>query len=85
MAFRYLFPCHSPYRNLPPIDLMEYELAKDPGFVERTYSGSTPSVLSCNLTLDLTLVLVLVPAPVAINELLKQFMKTYLKSNQAPR
>ena len=83
-------PCHFPHQNLPSIDYVEDELAKDPNPANSFYSDSTSPALSCNPTLGPVLVLALIPALVpapapalpSSNKLFKQFMKTYLKSNQ---
>ena len=80
-------PCRSPRRNLPPLDPVEDELAREPGPVEGPHSGSNSPALSCNPTPGPELVLAPVPtpAPLSFNELFKQFMRAYLKSNQGPR
>ena len=86
-------PCRSPRRNLPPLDPVEDELAREPGPVEGPHSGSTSPALSRNPTPGPELVPALnpapvpapVPAPPASDELFRQFMRAYLESNQGPR
>ena len=90
-------PRRSPRRNLPPLDPVEDELARDPGPVGGPHSGSTSPAPSCNPTpgpelvpaLIPALILVPVPAPAPAppfsNELFKQFMKAYLKLYQGSR
>ena len=84
-------PCHFPYQNLPPIDLVKDEFARDLGSVGGPYSGSTSPALSCNPTPSPELVFALIPAPVPAPALLfsdrlfKQFMTAYLKLNQGLR
>ena len=93
MAPRRSRPCCSLYRNSSSIDLVEDELARNPGSVESPHSGSTSPALSRNPTPGPNLVFALIPtpvpaptpAPVAIDELFKKFMKAYLKINQGPR
>ena len=81
----------SPRWNLPPFDLVEDELARDPGTVGSLYSGSTSPVLSRNPIpcLELVSALISVPvlalAPPCSNQLFKQIMRAYLKSNQRSR
>ena len=82
-------------RNLPLLDPVEDELAREPGPVGGPYSGSTSPAVSCNPTpgpelvpaLNLTPIPtpVLAPAPHFSNELFKQFMRAYLESNQGPK
>ena len=90
-------PYCSSCQNLPPFDPVKNELTRDPDPVRGPHSGSTSSVPSRNLTPGPDLVPALVPAliPVlvptsapalaATNDLFRQFMKAYLKSNQRPR
>ena len=84
-------PRRSPRRNLPPLDPVEDELAREPGPVGGPHSGSTSPALSRNPTPGPELVPALNPAPVpapappSSNELFKQFMRAYLGSNQGPR
>ena len=84
-------PRHFPCRNLPPLDSVEDELARDPGPVGGFYSGSTSPALSRNPTPRPKLVSALISTPVPAlalfysNKLFKQFIKAYLKSNQGPR
>ena len=89
MASESSCPCRFPYRNLLLVDPMENELAKDPGPVGCPHSGGTSPAPSRNPSLGLALVPALIspltPAPVPTNELFKQFMKAYLKSNQGPK
>ena len=85
----------SPRRNLPPLDPVEDELAREPGPVGGPHSGSTSPALSCNPTPGPELVPALNPAPIpapvpapappSSDELFKQFMKAYMKSNQGPK
>ena len=88
MALRRSHPRCSPRRNLPPLDPMEDELAREPGSVGGPHSGSTSFALSCNPTLGPELVFALNPAPVpasappSFDELFKQFMRAYLEPNQ---
>ena len=56
--------CCFPHRNAPPLDLMEDELAREPGLVGSPHSGSTSSALSRNPTPGPKLVATLNPAPV---------------------
>ena len=84
-----------PRQNLPLLDPMEDELAREPGPVRGPHSGSTSPALSRNPTPGLKLVRALnpalnpapvpAPAPPSFDELFKQFMKAYLESNQGPR
>ena len=95
MAFRGSRPCHSPRRNLSPLDPVEDELARDPGPVGGPHSSSTSPALSSNPIPSPELVPALIPAPVlapvpapappSSNELFKQFIRAYLESNQGPR
>ena len=89
MAPRSSRPRYFPCRNLFSIDLVKNKLARDPGLVGRPYSGSTSSAPSCNSTPGLTLIPALIfalaPTPIFTNELIKQFMKIYLESNQGPK
>ena len=83
-------PYRSLCRNLPPIDNIEDELARDPGPAKSSHLGNTSPVLSCNPTPGPALVLALIFAPVSIlapalpssNELFRKFIKSYLESNQ---
>ena len=69
---------------------MEDELARDPGSVRGLHLDSTSLAPSRNPTPGPKLVSALIPAlipalaPLSSNELLKQFMKAYLESNQGP-
>ena len=78
--------CRSSRRNLP-IDLVEDELAKDPGPVKGSHLGSISPAPSRNPTPGLKLVPALIPAPVfapappSSNELFRQFMRAYLELN----
>ena len=84
-----------PRRNLPPLDPVEDELAKEPGPVGGLHSGNTSPALSCNPTPGLKLVsalnpapvpaLVLAPAPPFFDELFKQFIRVYLELYQGLR
>ena len=82
--------CRSPRRNLPPIDAVEDELARDPDSVGGPHSGSTFSAPSRNLTPGLELVPALIsapisaPAPNSSDELFKHFMRAYLELSQGP-
>ena len=84
---------YSPCRNIPLIDPIEYELARDPGLVGDPHSGTTSAALSCNPTPDPNLIPALISAPVPAlsstpvltNKLFKQFMKAHLESNQEPK
>ena len=88
-------PHCSPRRNLPPLDPVEDELAREPGPVGGPHSGSTSPALSRNPTPGPELVPTLNPAPLpapvpapappSSDELFRQFMRTYLESNQGPR
>ena len=88
-------PRRSPRRNLPPLDPVEDELAREPGPVGGPHSGSTSPALSRNPTPGPKLVSALNPAPVptlvptpappSSNKLFRQFMRAYLESNQGPR
>ena len=86
-------PRRSPRRKSPPIDLVENELARDPGSVGGPSSGSTFPALSRYSTPIRDLVLALIPppisaptpAPVATDELFKKFIKAYLEINQGTR
>ena len=79
----------SPYSNLPVIDFIENELARDPGLVEGLHSSNISHALPCNPTPGPPLVPTLIPAPapapVPIDEFFKQFMKAYLELNQESR
>ena len=91
MAFGGSRPCRSPRRNLLLIDLVEDELARDPGWVKGPHLGSTSPALSRNSTSGPELIPALIsapvpaPAPLSSNELFKQFMRAHLESNQGPR
>ena len=69
--------CCSPCRNFPSLDLVENELARDPGPVGGPHLGSTSSAPSRNPTPGSELVpalipaLVFAPAPPSSNELFK--------------
>ena len=78
---------HSLCRNLPPIDLVEDELTRDPGPVGGHHSDSISSTLSYNPipALISAPVLALIPTLVATNDLFKKFMKTYKETNQGPK
>ena len=80
-------PCRSPRRNLSPLDLVEDELAREPGPVGGPHSDSTSLAPSRNPTPGPKLVPAPVPAsaPPSLNELFKQFMRAYLESNQGLR
>ena len=85
----------SPHRNLPTLDSVEDELARELGPVGGPHSGSTSSALSRNPTPGPELVPALnpdpvptpvsAPAPPSSDELFKQFIRAYLESNQGPR
>ena len=70
-------------RNLPLIDQVENELAKDQSPTKRFYSGNITLAPSCNITLGLALifalvlilVFTLVPTLVFFNKFFRQFMK----------
>ena len=97
IALRGFRPRRSPCWNLPLLDSMEDDLAKDPGPVGDLYSGNTSFAPFCNFIPNPDLVLALVrtlvpapvlaptPAPAITNDLFKQFIKAYLESNQGPR
>ena len=91
MAPRESRPRCSPHRNLLPFDLVDDELARDPGPVGSPHSRNTFSAPSCNPTLGpklvLALILALIPAltPLFSNELFKQFMRAYLELNEEPK
>ena len=80
-------------RNLPFIDYMEDELAKDPGPAEDFHLDSTSPALSCNPTLGPTLIPALISAPISTSastlpssdKLFNQFMKVYLEFNPGPK
>ena len=82
-------PCCSPCQNLPPIDHVEDELARDLSPVEGFYSGNNFSAPSHDPTSGPTLVSALisalVPAPTlalpSSDELFRQFIKAYLELN----
>ena len=90
-------PCCSLRRNLFPIDHIEDELAKNPGPTNSFYLGNTSPTPFHNPTPGPALVFALIPTPVpapvptltpvlsSSDELFRQFMKAYLKSNQDPR
>ena len=86
-------PCRSLCRNPLLLDLVEDELAREPGPVGGPHSGSTSPAPSRNLSPGPELVPALnpapvpapTPAPVASEELFKKFMKAYLETNQGPR
>ena len=88
-------PRRSPCQNLPPLNPVEDELAREPGLVGSPHSGSTSPALSRNPTPGPKLVLALnpalIPAPVpapallSFEKLFKQFMRAYLESNQGPK
>ena len=83
MAPRGSRPYHSPGRNLPLINPIEDELARDSGPVEGLYSGDTFLAPSRNPTSTLisTPMSPPIPTPAAINDLFKKFMKVYLETN----
>ena len=97
MAFGGSHPYCSSCWNFLLHDLVEDELAKNPGLVGGPLLSSISPTLSCNPILGpdlfLALIFALVPAPVpaptltqaATNDLFKQFMKAYLESNQRSR
>ena len=91
MALGGFRPYHFIHRNLPPLNPVENELARDPGPVGGSHSGSISHAPSRNSTpgpkLVLTLIpaLILTPAPPSSNELFKQFIKVNLESNQRPK
>ena len=76
-------------RNLPPIDFVEDELAREPGPVRDLYLDSTSPIPSRNSTLGPTLVSALIPISaftlVFTNKFFKQFMKAYLELNQGTK
>ena len=88
-------PRRSPRWNLPSVDPVEDELARDPGPVGGPHSGSTSPAPSRNPSPGPELVSALIPAPVptpvpapaplSSDELFKQFMRAYLESNQRLR
>ena len=84
-------PCRSPCQNLPPIDPVEDELARDLDLVGGLHLSSTSPTPSCKPNLGPKLVPALIPTPVSAptppssNKLFKQFMRAYLESNQGPR
>ena len=73
------------------MNLVEDELARDLGPVGGLHSGNTSPAPSRNPTPGPKLVSALIPAPVPApaplfsDELFRQFMRAYLKSNQGPR
>ena len=71
--------CHSPCQNLPSIDFVEDELARDPDLVGGPHSGSSSSVLSRNPTPALILAPIpaSIPTPAVIDDLFKKFIKAY--------
>ena len=85
--------CHSPRQNFFPIDYVEDELARDPGPTNGSHLDNISPAPSHNPTLGSTLIFALIPVPVPTltsalpfsNELFRQFMKAYLKTNQGPR
>ena len=91
MALRGSHPRRSPCWNLPPLDSMEDELARDPGLIGGPHSDSTSPAPSRNPISGPKLIPALISAPVfasvspSSNELFKQFIRTYLESNQRPR
>ena len=84
-------PRRSSCRNLPPLDPVKDELARELGPVGGPHSGSISPALSRNPTPGPEQVLALNPAPVpapappSSDELFKQFMRAYLESNQGLR
>ena len=79
MAPRGFRPCYSPRRNLPPINYIEDELAKDLGLIEGSHSGNTSSTLSYNPILDPVLVPALISAPVLITASTLPFFNELLR------
>ena len=83
-------PYHSPYcsphRNPFSTDLVEDELARNPGPVRGSHSRSTSPAPSWNPAPGpdqiTTLILASALALASTNELFKKFMKAYLESNQ---
>ena len=81
-------PCYFSHRNLPPINHIEDELARDLGPADGSHFGSISYTLFCNSTLGPALlstlipalILVLAPASGSLDELFRQFMKAYLES-----
>ena len=67
---------------------MEDKLARDQSTTKNPHFGNTSltlgSVLFCEPTLAPVPIVTPAPAPIFSNKLFKQFMKTYLKSNQRP-
>ena len=76
--------------NLPHIDYIDDELARDSGLTNGSHLDSTSPAPFCNPTLGLTLVPALIPTLVPIpalvwpssDELFRQFMKAYLEIKQ---
>ena len=75
--------------NLFSIDHIEDELVRDPGHADSFHLDSTSPAPSYNPILGPVLIFVLIPALTptlpSSDELFKQFMSAYLKSNQEPR
>lgn len=96
MALKSFCPCCFFCWNLFIINQVEDKLAKDQEAAKSSHSGSISPAPSYNLTTSLALVLalisalvsilvlVLAPALVSSDKLFKQFIKTYLESNQRP-
>lgn len=96
MALKGFCPCCFFCWNLFIIDQVEDELAKDQGPAKSSHSSSISPAPSYNLTPSLVLVFVLIstlvsvlvlalaPALVSSDKLFRQFIKTYLESNQRP-
>ena len=80
----------SPRQNLPLLNSVEDELARDPGAVGDPHLGNTSLAPSCNpisgpeLVPTLILALFPTPAPPSSNKLFKQFMRIYLELDQGP-
>ena len=78
--------CQSFCQSFALIDLIEDELTRNPGPARGLYSNSSSPALSHNSILGPALVSALISASVSalilINELFKQFIKTYLELNQ---
>ena len=58
-------PCHSLCQNLPPLDPVEDEFARDPGRFGSPHSGNTSPAPSRNPTPGPNLIPALIPAPVS--------------------
>ena len=82
-------PRRSPRRKPPPTDLVEDELARDPGSDGGLHLGSTFPAPSCTPipgpVQDLALIPAPALAPAPTDKMFKIFMKAYLESNQRPR